>query len=578
MNKSIAQRNSSMSYDNFNVAVYCPVASINRIEDFEEYDRRFRFLSDNIRIGRVYLESYRGGTWCTREQMKRVKDYFLSKGIAVSGGVTTSARGTGEGYASLCYSSEEDMATLAEAVRICAELFDEMIFDDFYFANCRCEKCIEAKGDRSWSDFRLEQKRRATEEIVMKTAKSVNPDMNVIIKYPQWYDSYRETGYDIITEPQLFDSIYTGTETRNPTYSQQHLPKYLSYFIMRYLESAAPERNLGGWFDPYECSYNLTSYLEQGYLTLFGKAREVTLFCSGSLMLDPAYRTFPAAVGELFREVDSYISQLGKPCGAVAYRPADAVGEDNLHNYLGMCGIPFDASVTYPADARAVFLSEGAAADPDITAKMKASLLAGTDVIVTSGFIRRMGRAFSDEFVNVTYSPRKALVSEYAGTRDNGLSISGCCTGKKPVLIPQLDYFTNDVWELAGAYGTDNNFPIVLRCLYGKGHISVITIPDNAGDLCNYPVPVLDVMRGLFCTGLPLRLSAPAGVMLFAYDNDTFILRSDLPYDESVTVTFDEDVVGVYSITYGRDFPLDGHRAELRLAPGVNYVCRLLRK
>ncbi len=37
--------------------------------------------------------------------------------------------------------------------------------------------------------------------------------------------------------------IYTGTETRNPDYAGQHLPKYLSYFVMRYLESAAPGRN-----------------------------------------------------------------------------------------------------------------------------------------------------------------------------------------------------------------------------------------------------------------------------------------------------------------------------------------------
>ena len=73
---------------------------------------------------------------------------------------------------------------------------------------------------------------------------------------------------------------------------------------MRYLESAAPGRNLGGWFDPYECTYNLTSYLEQGYLTLFAKAKEVTLFCLGSLIEAPDFRLFPAAVGEMFEEVE----------------------------------------------------------------------------------------------------------------------------------------------------------------------------------------------------------------------------------------------------------------------------------
>lgn len=136
----------------------------------------------------------------------------------------------------------------------------------------------------------------------MKTAKEINPDINVIVKFPQWYEVFNETGYDLKMEPALFDSIYTGTETRNPEYCAQHLPKYLSYFVMRYLESAAPGRNLGGWFDPYECTYNLTSYLEQGYLTLFAKAKEVTLFCLDSIIKDPSFRLFAPAVGELLRK------------------------------------------------------------------------------------------------------------------------------------------------------------------------------------------------------------------------------------------------------------------------------------
>ena len=68
-----------------------------------------------------------------------------------------------------------------------AEIFDELIFDDFYFYNCRCRKCIEQKGTKSWKEFRLEKMKYITEEVVMKTAKSINPEMNVIIKYPQWY-------------------------------------------------------------------------------------------------------------------------------------------------------------------------------------------------------------------------------------------------------------------------------------------------------------------------------------------------------------------------------------------------------
>ena len=401
MNKSIENRTKKMSYKNFNVSVYCPVASINSITDFDDFERRLQLLYGNVKIGRAYLESYRGLEWATREQLIKVKGFFEKKGIATSGGITTCDDGKGEGFVSLCYSTQKGRDILKEAVTICAEIFDEIIFDDFYFTNCRCSACIEKKGKLSWSEYRLKQMCEVSKNIVMKTAKKINPKINMIIKYPQWYEAFAETGYDLHTEPLIFDTIYTGTETRNPDYAQQHLPKYLSYFVMRYLEKAAPGRNLGGWFDPYECTYNISSYLEQGYLTLFGKAKEVTLFCLGSLIDDSDYQTFVPALGQMFTEIDGYLDQLGEPMGAAAYRPSYGRGEDNVHNYLGMCGIPLEPEIEYPVESDVIFLAEGAADDSEIVEKMQKSLLSGAHVIVTSGFVRKMGDAFQN-FVNVT--------------------------------------------------------------------------------------------------------------------------------------------------------------------------------
>lgn len=573
-NKSIAERMNKMSYRNFNVSVYCPVANVNKITDFEEFDKKFSLLYDNVKIGRVYLECYRGMEWCSKEHLLEVKKYFESKGIATSGGITTCDSSNNKGFVSLCYSQKKGQEILKKAVALNAEVFDEFIFDDFYFINCRCEECIKQKGSRSWPQFRLDQKKWITEELVMKTAKEINPDINVIVKYPQWYEDYNETGYDLVMEPALFDSIYTGTETRNPAYSQQHLPKYLSYFIMRYLESAAPGRNLGGWFDPFECTYNLTSYLEQGYLTLFAKAKEVTLFCLGALIDAPDFRLFSPAVGELFKEADSYLGELGNPVGAAAYRPEYARGENNLHNYLGMCGIPFEPYISYPEDEKVIFLTEGSAEDSDIVEKMKKSLINGADVIVTSGFVRKLGEAFK-EFVNVSYSSRKALVREYADTKDNGLSVSGRYGGDADVLIPQMDYCTNDIWALAAAYGTDNNFPIVLRCSYGKGQLSIITIPDNMGDIYHYPAQALNVIRSLFTKEMPVTLEGPSKVQLFVYDNNKVIVRSDLDYYESVTLRLDDSIVSVKDLVTGREFPVINHKATLQLSPTVNYVLSL---
>lgn len=573
-NKWIEKRKQNMSYENFNISLYCRIMELNAITDFEEFDRRFREKFKHIKIGRVYLECFRGMMWCEKEQLLKAKHYFESLGIATAGGITTGEEPGREGFESMCFSSERDVEIIRKAVAVNAELFDEFILDDFYFTNCRCPKCVENKGSRTWSEFRLEQMRWLTDEVVIPTAKAINPDINIIIKFPQWYEYYQETGYDLTTEPGKFDSIYTGTETRNPTYSQQHMPKYTSYFILRYLESAAPDRNLGGWIDPYEGTYNLSSYLEQAYVSLFSRAKELNLFCMGALMDDPQFGTFVPAMGQALAEADRYLGWLGNPVGAAAYVPGYGRGEAYLHNYMGMCGIPLEPHIEYPVDAKTLFLAEGAACDPEIVQKVKASLLGGTEVVVTSGFVRKLGTAFP-EFVNVEYSSRKALVKEYAVTKDNGLSVSGKYASESTVLIPQMDYCTNDIWELAAAFGTDNNFPVVLRCRYGAGHISVVTIPDNMADLYHYPKQILSVIRGLLGGELPVTVDGPAKVQLFVYDNSRIVLRSDLPYAETVKLQLKDGFTQVKDLVNAAVITAVDQTVTLQMQPFVNYVLEI---
>ena len=114
--------------------------------------------------------------------------------------------------------------------------------------------------------------------------------------------------------------IYTGTETRNPQYTHQHLPRYLSYFMIRYMENVKPGKNGGGWFDPFQCSYNPASYADQGYLTLLGKAAEVTLFSLGNL-ISRDYALFVPVAGYVMDSADEFLGELGKPTGTAAYVP-----------------------------------------------------------------------------------------------------------------------------------------------------------------------------------------------------------------------------------------------------------------
>lgn len=568
-----------MKYNHFNASIYCPVWNLTSITNFEEFDRKFQLIEKNVKVGKVYLETYRGGKLISHEQMSRVKEFFQKKGIEVAGGITTDGEydPSEGGFSPQCYTSKAVEERMKKVVSLTSELFDEFILDDFYFTNCRCDDCIKAKGDKTWSEFRLSLMQDFSKNVIIKTAREVNPNVKIIIKFPNWYEHFQDAGYNLEEEPKVFDYIYTGTETRNPTYTQQHLPKYLSYFIMRYFENVAPNRNLGGWFDPYECTYNLTSYIEQGYLTLFGKAKEAMLFSLGSLIDDKAYTTFPPVIGQVFTDVDSYINDLGNPIGAATYIPYHSFGEDFLHNYLGMCGVPLEPYPEYPMEAKTLFLTENAAIDKDLISKIKKSLSGGADVMVTSGLVSKLGEAFH-ELAHISYSNKKVLAKNYMCSEDGGVTIGGNLEASKEIILTQPQFFTNDVWQIAGAYGEDNNTPILMKTKYSKGRLFVLTIPDDQGNIYHYPNLILNAIRSILSKDLPVVLEGDSNITLFVYDNHTFILRSFLPYITKASVIVKKEQAELVDLENNKSLKGEaiegGTRFTLNLSPGVNYVMR----
>ena len=93
------------------------------------------------------------------------------------------------------------------------------------------------------------------------------PSVRVIIKYPNWYESFQGLGYDLAVEPKLFDAIYTGTETRNANVGQR-LQSYQSYLQTQYFNNIKPGGNQGGWIDG---GRDAERYAEQFWDTFFAK-------------------------------------------------------------------------------------------------------------------------------------------------------------------------------------------------------------------------------------------------------------------------------------------------------------------
>ena len=121
----------------------------------------------------------------------------------------------------------------------------------------------------------------------------------------------------------------------------------------------------------------------------------------------------------------------------------------------------------------------------------------GKTVITTSGLLKYIQDKL-DDIVELRYTDRKALVQDFtAGT-------FRLIHTEKPVLIPQIQYLTNDSWEIVSGIDGANGWPILHNADYSKGHLYVLTIPDNFADLYDLPAEVLNtpasVIDGL-CIG-----------------------------------------------------------------------------
>jgi hypothetical protein len=120
-----------------------------------------------------------------------------------------------------------------------------------------------------------------------------------------------------------------------------------------------------------------------------------------------------------------------------------------------------------------------------------------------------------------------------------GLNLDAVAASDKAILLPWMNISTNDVWPLAEGLGTDNNIPVLIAINYGKGHLFVLTIPDDQGDLYHYPKEVLNLIRRAFKGNCPVSIDSGSKVGLFTYDNDTFVVESFLPYPENIDVVIE---------------------------------------
>ncbi|HVZ80860.1 MAG TPA: hypothetical protein VHE12_08685 [bacterium] len=561
-------------YKNFRTAIYIVVNATKSFSDRERLQKEFDRVMEQVKFDKVYLEVYRDKNFADESTLEGTIQFFKDHGIEVWGGITLSAGGgKGGQFGTFDFEKPADRAECKKAVEMAARHFDHVILDDFFFYTSKSDMDIRAEGKRSWTQYRLDTMRKAARELVLGPARKVHPGIQMIIKYPNWYEHFQGLGYDLDQEARDFDFIYTGTETRDPVITDQLLQQYESYQIYRYLNNIKPGRNLGGWVDIYSTRY-VDRYAEQLWDTLFAKAPEITLFnwshFSDTWPLKPGDRDawksldtsfdwdemvkgyhpvdqeplgWGRAAGYSLEKVDGVLGDLGRPIGIASYKPYQSTGEDFLHNYLGNIGIPIDLYPEYPSKADTILLTECAKFDKGIVGKIEKSLREGKKVFITSGLLGALQDKGIREILEAEPTGRKVLVHDFIDGfgAGNGASLNDPKVDHPAVLFPEIRFLTNDAWGIIRGVAAAKGFPIILMNHYSKGIIYVLTIPENISDLYNLPQALTAKIKSYLMADFPVRIDSPAQVSLFAYDNDHFVVESFRPEPSEVTLVLPKE-------------------------------------
>lgn len=369
-------------------------------------------------FSKVYVEVYRPGMVVPTEILKKTVSLLEKNGFEVVGGIAT-LPGEGVGLAQegpLTWFNWQNPKTQADLKKIVEEttpLFKTFILDDFFCTADTSMESKQAKGDKSWSEYRRGMLTEIAQSVFINPAKAKNPDITMIIKYPQWYDRFHQFGYDVATEPPLFDKVYVGTETRGQ-YTQRYgfVQPYEGFVNYRWISTLAGEKIGAAWFDHGDC--NGIDFIEQAYQSVLAGAKELVIFNFGDYLNGHSGHHL---LRQDFEKLANLAAAVAKNpvVGVAGYKPAnsDAGGDLYLMDYIGMLGVSLVPVSVYPENADVIFLPTQAATDSAIVEKVEKSLSEGKKVVLTAGFL---AHAKNDEKLAKLAGIKYPLVPEPVST------------------------------------------------------------------------------------------------------------------------------------------------------------------
>ena len=357
-------------------------------------DVRAKAIQTIRRMGltKLYLEVYRGGHAVPSEQLIFMRDWLKDMNVEVVGGIATVPGGDfgvrQKGPLDwFNWQNEKTRRDLEKIIRMAAGIFDSFIVDDFLCTGDVSDESKAAKGERSWGQYRRELLTEVAQSVFIGPAKQVNPDITMIVKYPQWYDRFHLFGYDTKTLPELFDMVWVGTETRGRnTQRFGFVQPYEGFVNYRWLADITGEKIGGAWFDHGDCAEH--DFIDQAYTSVLAGASELVFFNFGNVMAGHPDHEKVVAQFDRLADLAAFVREH-PVAGVAAYKPpnSEPAGDMYIMDFLGMLGIPLVPVHKFPSDAPVIFLPAQAAADPDLMGHVNKALTKGAQLVITTNLL-----------------------------------------------------------------------------------------------------------------------------------------------------------------------------------------------
>ena len=469
-----------------------------------------------LRLSKVYLEDARGDVAAVAF-LREIAAALKAEGLEVSGAVVPADKGP------LCYNDPKDMATLEGRVRVLAQVFDEIIVDDWLFTTCTCAKCLAGRGSDSWADYRSRLVAEQSKRHLIDAAKQVRPGVQVIIKYPNWYEGHRQHGYDVARQTPQFDGVSVGIETRQRATHDQHIPIYSGYVFQQWIGGDAGPKWRSAWLDNYDMQGDPNDYVAQVWQAVLARTPEIIFWCAGQLHPPiPAADVYPHLVG-LMPEFDRLAGMLNGPARGIAiHLPLGSVGEYNIFGYFGMIGLPMAPRTSFPTDTKTAIFTQHSLRDPQLAAELLARIRAGKEVFLTWPLLQNLrdselGRVFNVIGESGTVASSTFRVRE-------GFWDSKPVEAAHPFTFPKIQTSTWPYVREVALVREDADFGVLLTTPYAEGQVDVLNLPDNNYNLLRLPEPVLNSIRRIFAEELGVRLIGPGGVALYPFGERQYVL------------------------------------------------------